>query len=43
MAEDGLVKALCLRVGDALPWDAGLGGSVRRGRGDGIGEFAEGK
>ena len=43
MAEDGLVKALCLSVGECQDREAGTGGLVSRGRGNRIRGFSEGK
>jgi hypothetical protein len=39
----GPVKALCPSIGECQDREAGVGGLVSRGRGDGIGEFSEGK
>ena len=55
VAEDGLVrhqweerpfcpmKALCSSIGECQDREAGVGGLVSRGKGDGIGRFSEGK
>ena len=39
----GPVKAQCLSVGECQDREAGVGGLVSRGRGDGIGGFQRGK
>jgi hypothetical protein len=39
----GPVKALCSSVGECQDREAGVGGLVSRGRGEGIGGFSEGK
>ena len=39
----GPVKALCPSVAVCQDREAGMGGLVSRGRGDGIGRFSEGK
>ena len=38
----GLVKTPCPSVGECQAREAGVGGLVNRGRGDGIGGFSEG-
>lgn len=38
----GLVKTPCPNVGECQGREAGVGGLVNRGRGDGIGGFSEG-
>jgi hypothetical protein len=39
----GLVKALCLSVGECQNREVGVGGLVSKGKRDGIGGFLEGK
>ena len=39
----GLVKALCLSVGECQNREVGVGGLVSKGMGKGIGGFSEGK
>ena len=39
----GPVKVICPSVGECQDREAGVGGLVSRGRGEGIGGFSEGK